>query len=98
MRDQPTAAKIHSITWHEMHREATDLAARLANRGPWRGLITIGRGGLVPASIIARLLGVRAIETLDILIQDGEFIKGPIEGVKGAPADLFITYRRNKTP
>ncbi|MGF1639830.1 MAG: xanthine phosphoribosyltransferase [Rhodospirillales bacterium] len=85
MRELPTAAKIHATTWHEMHREAIDLAGRLAALGPWRGLIAITRGGLVPASIIARVLDVKLIETICISSYDGRE-KGPVEVLKGAPA------------
>jgi len=84
MKDPATAAKIHATTWHEMHREAIDLGRRLAKRGPWRGLIAISRGGLVPASIVARVLGVRLIETICIASYDGKE-KGKIEVLKGAP-------------
>ena len=84
MKDPATAAKIHATTWHEMHREAIDLGRRLAKRGPWRGLIAISRGGLVPAAIVARVLGVRLIETICIASYDGKE-KGAIEVLKGAP-------------
>jgi xanthine phosphoribosyltransferase len=84
MKDVPTTGKIHATTWHEMHREAIDLAARLADHGPWRGMAAISRGGLVPGAVIARVLGIRLIETICIASYDGRE-KGPIEVLKGAP-------------
>jgi xanthine phosphoribosyltransferase len=78
------AAKIHSTSWHEMHREATDLAARLAPLGPFRGIVAIARGGLVPAAIVARVLDIRLIETLCIASYDGTS-KGPLAVLKPAP-------------
>ena len=78
------AARIHSCSWHEMHRQATDLAVRLAAYGPFRGIVAIARGGLVPAAIIARVLDVRLIETLCIASYDGT-AKGPLAVLKGAP-------------
>jgi xanthine phosphoribosyltransferase len=81
------AAKIHASSWHEMHREATDLASRLAASGPFRGIVAISRGGLVPAAIIARALDVRLIETLCIASYDGE-VKGPLTVLKPPPAEV----------
>lgn len=82
-----TAAKIHSSSWHETHRESTDLAARLAALGPFRGIVAISRGGLVPAAIIARVLGIRMIETLCIASYDGD-VKGPLSVLKAAPSEV----------
>jgi xanthine phosphoribosyltransferase len=81
------ASKIHSSSWHEMHREATDLGLRLAAAGPWQGVIAISRGGLVPAAIVARVLGLRRIETICIASYNGQE-KGPIEVLKAAPAEI----------
>ena len=78
------AAKIHSSSWHETHREATDLAVRLLSYGPFRGIVAISRGGLVPAAIVARVLGLRLVETICIASYDGQ-VKGPLEVLKPAP-------------
>ncbi|HYN40062.1 MAG TPA: xanthine phosphoribosyltransferase [Rhodospirillales bacterium] len=78
------AAKIHSSSWHETHREATDLAFRLAAHGRFRGIVAIARGGLVPAAIVARVLDIRLIETLCIASYDG-MAKGPLTVLKAAP-------------
>jgi xanthine phosphoribosyltransferase len=86
MSGSSAAVKIHSCSWHEMHREATDLAARLRARGPFRGIVAIARGGLVPAAIIARALGIRMIETLCIASYDGQ-VKGPLSVLKTAPGE-----------
>jgi xanthine phosphoribosyltransferase len=84
MTGSSAPAKIHSCSWHEMHREATDLAVRLRTRGPFRGIVAIARGGLVPAAIIARVFGIRMIETLCIASYDGQ-AKGPLAVLKTAP-------------
>ncbi len=80
-----TARKVHSSSWHETHREATDLARRLQAHGPWRGIVAISRGGLVPAAIVARVLDIRLIETICLASYDG-MEKGEIEVIKAAPA------------
>lgn len=85
MKHMASAASIHVTSWHEMHREATDLADRVAPHGPWKGLIAVSRGGLVPAAVVARVLGIRLIETICITSFDGQE-KGPPEVLKPSPA------------
>jgi xanthine phosphoribosyltransferase len=78
-----TAAKIHTVSWHEVHRDATDLAKQLQRHEPWGGLVAVSRGGLVPAAIVSRVLGIRRIETICITSYDG-MVKGPVEVIKEA--------------
>jgi xanthine phosphoribosyltransferase len=52
------------VSWDEFHRDARALAWRLAAAGPFQVIVAITRGGLVPAGIVARELGVRVIETI----------------------------------
>ena len=54
------------VSWDEFHRESMRLSEQLLNKGPWRGIIAITRGGMVPATIIARELDIRHIDTLCI--------------------------------
>jgi xanthine phosphoribosyltransferase len=82
----PTSAlKVHPVSWHETHRDATDLAHRLADLGPWRGLIAVSRGGLVPAAVVARVLHIRVVDTICVASYDGR-AKGAVVVVKDAPA------------
>jgi len=76
--------RIHAASWHETHRDATDLAARLADKGPWQGIVAISRGGLVPAAVVARVLDLTLIETICISSYDGTD-KGPLCIIKAAP-------------
>src|SRR5262249_20280638 len=46
------------------HRDARALAWRLAGAGPFQAIVCVTRGGLVPAAIVARELGIRLIETV----------------------------------
>ncbi|MFO1153933.1 MAG: xanthine phosphoribosyltransferase [Rhodospirillales bacterium] len=85
MKGLRAAARIHSSSWHEMHREATDLGRRLAGLAPWEGIIAISRGGLVPAAIVARVLDLRVVETVCIASYIGQS-QGPIEILKPPPA------------
>lgn len=58
------------VSWDQLHRDAKALAWRLAERGPWAGIVAITRGGLVPAAIVARELDVRLIDTVCVASYD----------------------------
>ena len=65
-----TSPKTFPVSWEELHRNAKALAWRLASNGPWKGIVAITRGGLVPAAVVARELEVRLIDTLCIASYD----------------------------
>ena len=54
------------VSWDQFHRDARALAWRLAEAGPFKAIVCITRGGMVPAAIVARELGIRVIETVCI--------------------------------
>ena len=54
------------VSWDQFHRDARALAWRLAGAGPFEAMVCITRGGLVPAAVVARELGIRLIETICI--------------------------------
>jgi len=56
--------KVFPVSWEEFHRDARALAWRLAAAGPFDSIVAITRGGLVPAAIVARELGLRVIDTV----------------------------------
>ena len=58
--------KTFPISWEQLHRDAKALAWRLADMKTWKGIVTITRGGLVPASIISRELEIRLVDTVCI--------------------------------
>ena len=62
MADEKT--KDFPVSWDELHRNARALAWRLLELGPFEGIVAITRGGLVPASIVARELDIRLIDTI----------------------------------
>jgi xanthine phosphoribosyltransferase len=65
MSNPPTAAaKTFPVSWDELHRHAKALAWRLVELGPWKGIVAITRGGLVPAAIVARELDLRLVDTV----------------------------------
>src|ERR1051326_8126479 len=58
------------VSGDEFHRAARALAWRLSAAGPFEAIVTITRGGLVPAAIVARELGIRVIETVCVTSYD----------------------------
>jgi xanthine phosphoribosyltransferase len=52
------------VSWDQFHRDARALAWRLAEAGPFKAIVCITRGGMVPAAIVAREIGIRVIETV----------------------------------
>ena len=62
--------KSFPVSWDQLHRDARALAWRLAEAGPFDGLIAITRGGMVPAAIVARELGIRMVDTVAVVSYD----------------------------
>ena len=62
----PKPDKVFPVSWDQFHRDARALAWRLSGSGPFSAIVCITRGGLVPAAIISRELGIRLIETVCI--------------------------------
>jgi xanthine phosphoribosyltransferase len=59
--------KAFPVSWDQFHRDARALAWRLSGINvKWRAMVCITRGGLVPAAVISRELGIRVIETVCI--------------------------------
>lgn len=59
--------KAFPVSWDMFHRDARALAWRLAEAGPFQAIVAVTRGGLVPAAIVARELGIRLIETVCVV-------------------------------
>lgn len=59
-----------TVTWDQLHRDARSLAETLMQKGPFKGIIDVTRGGLIPAAIVARELDVRLIETISVVTYD----------------------------
>lgn len=55
------------VSWDELHRNTRALSWRLLEKGPWKGVIAITRGGLVPAAILAREMDIRLIDTICVI-------------------------------
>jgi xanthine phosphoribosyltransferase len=72
------AQQYYTVTWDQLHRDARALAWRLVDSGPWKGIVAVTRGGLIPAAIIARELECRLIESVSIETYDEERLGQPV--------------------
>ena len=55
------------VSWDQLHRDTKALSWRLHDLGKkWKGIVAVTRGGLVPAAVIERELGIHYIDTVCI--------------------------------
>jgi len=74
--------KAFPVSWDQFHRDARALAWRLSAAGPFEAIVAVTRGGLVPAAIVARELGIRVIETVCVASYD-HIAQGELRMLKG---------------
>ncbi|MCB1883599.1 MAG: xanthine phosphoribosyltransferase [Geminicoccaceae bacterium] len=91
MSDTPER-RYFPVSWDELHRDAKALSWRLAEKGPWKGIVAITRGGLVPAHIVSRELDVRIIDTICIASYDDQNRRKPeiLKRIEGDGAGWLI--------
>jgi xanthine phosphoribosyltransferase len=63
------------VSWDQIHRDSRALAWRLDKHGPgkdgaWQAVVTITRGGMAPAMIVARELDIRMVDTISVKSYD----------------------------
>ena len=81
--------KAFPVSWDQFHRDARALAWRLAAAGPFRAIVCITRGGLVPAAVIARELDVRLIETVCVASYHDYKNQGDLAVLKGISPEVI---------
>ena len=69
MTSSASAPTVTHLSWDRFHQDCRALSAQLMHQ-PWRGVIAIARGGLIPAAIIARELDIRLCDTLCVASYD----------------------------
>ena len=79
--------KSFPVSWDQFHRDARALAWRLSAAGPFNACVAVTRGGLVPAAIVARELGIRVIETVCIASYDYDK-QGALKVLKGVGGSI----------
>lgn len=82
--------KAFPVSWDQFHRDARALAWRLSGSGQqWQAIVCITRGGLVPAAIISRELGIRLIETVCVASYHDYTTQGEMKVLKEVSPDLL---------
>jgi len=84
----PPRDKAFPVSWDQFHRDARALAWRLAAAGPFDGIVTVTRGGLVPTAIVARELDIRVIETVCIASYHDYKTQGGLRVLKTIAPDI----------
>lgn len=74
------------VTWDMLQIHARKLASRLLPADQWKGIIAVSRGGLVPAGILARELGIRYVDTVCIASYNHDN-QGELKVLKRAEGD-----------
>jgi xanthine phosphoribosyltransferase len=84
----PNPEKAFPVSWDQFHRDARALAWRISGAGPFRAIVCITRGGLVPAAIVTRELGIRMIETVCIASYHDYQSQGQLKVIKTIAEDI----------
>ena len=74
--------KTFPVTWEQLHRDSRALAWRLLEKDYFKGIVAITRGGLVPAAIVARELGIHLVDTICVSSYDWQDQRGVVEILK----------------
>ena len=85
----PPPEKAFPVSWEQFHRDCRALAWRLAGQGPWQAVVSVTRGGLVPAAIVARELDIRIIETVSVKSFHDYKTQGPLQLLKPISPDII---------
>ncbi|CAL4321402.1 Xanthine-guanine phosphoribosyltransferase [Buchnera aphidicola (Eriosoma lanigerum)] len=78
------------VTWDMLHIHTKELAKKLMNFKQWNRIIAVSRGGLVPASILSRELGIRYVDTICISSYDFNIMRD-IQIIKKAKGNCSKT-------
>ncbi len=98
MADRLPHEKGFHVSWDQLHRDARALAWRLDKQGPgeggdWKAVVAITRGGMAPAMIVARELGIRVVDTVSVKSYNHQtqsepvIIKPPAAEIMGASGE-----------
>jgi xanthine phosphoribosyltransferase len=88
MTPLPMPEKAFPVSWDQFHRDARALAWRLNGAGPFEAIVTVTRGGLVPAAIVARELDLHLVETICIWSYN-HVQQGGLKVLKGVAPELL---------
>lgn len=66
-----------TVGWEQLHRDARTLAGMLIGKGPFKGIVAVSRGGLIPAAIVARELDLRLVESVCVVTYEHQTMGRP---------------------
>lgn len=94
MTDRLPHEKGFHVSWDQIHRDSRALAWRLDHQGPekggeWRAVVAITRGGMAPAMIVSRELGIRVVETISVRSYDYQNRNQAAEVIKPFQAEFL---------
>jgi xanthine phosphoribosyltransferase len=82
MTEQLPHEKGFHVSWDQIHRDSRALAWRLDGHGPddggWKAVVAITRGGMAPAMIVSRELGIRTVDTVSVKSYDHQSQSAPV--------------------
>ncbi len=81
--------KILAVSWDRFHADTRTLAHRLAAIGGFSAIAAVTRGGLIPAGVVARELGIRVIDTICVASYHEETTRGEIAVLKSLSEELL---------
>lgn len=90
-----TSQKSFPVTWDQFHRDSRALAWRLQGLGPFDAVVAIARGGLVPATIVARELNIRVVESVAVKSYDHQN-QGEVRVLKAIAPEILEKGRSGK--
>lgn len=69
----------YMVSWDQLHQDCRSLVKNLLSMDQkWQGIIAITRGGMIPAAIVARELGIRLVDTICIRTYSHQTINEPM--------------------
>ena len=80
--------KAFPVSGDQFPRDPRALAWRWTVSGPFGAIVCITRGGLVPAAIVAREIGIRVVETICIASYHEEQKQGELQVLKSIAKDV----------
>jgi xanthine phosphoribosyltransferase len=100
MTDRLPHEKGFHVSWDQIHRDSRALAWRLDGHGPddgaWKAVVAITRGGMAPAMIVARELGIRTVDTISVKSYDHQaqssaaVLKSPDKAMMGDGTGILV--------
>ncbi len=87
MAESPRFRKTYPISWDQLHRDSKALSWRLLDHDYFKGIVSVTRGGLVPAAIVARELDIRLVDTVCVFSYNWQDQRGEIEILKSIDHD-----------